>query len=430
MKFPNTLDFNTYRAYFCSRHLSRDENRQVDSINLEWDTCNPEPLKILCLNTIAHNWLSIPFFRQIPLCEDRHFLLDLLDLNFPLENLCARIRSDAFWKRAFVNRWKNYYPVNVDGKPWIRVYLEQHIKETLERMKPNDYDQESVQHLVDLCSLHVKELKLDQLQPSTNDNTDHIPLDVVLSNLRELRKVDITYDVKNAGHNFYLGCGSITEKDIKLMTQGIERCYELTEFRLHSTKLEPMMMRRLAAAMDKGCPNLTTIAFPHCRCGDVGVRAFFDALSPESLPNIKEVVLTNNFLSSDSIVDLIHLIRRRPIEKLDLRLNPILSEGAICVLTMMFYLPLKELNLSCCSIDEEIEEYLLMMLRFNSSIKFLDFSSNKLGPAMGEHLVERVQENKTLQRFDLRNTEISADVRAIVDELVMENRDPHSLSDW
>lgn len=296
MKFPNTLDFNTYRAYFCSRHLSRDENRQVDGINLEWDTCYPEPLKTLCLNTIANNWLSIPFFRQIPLCEDRHFLLDLLDLNFPLENLCARIRSDAFWKRAFVNRWRNCYPVNVDGKPWIRVYLEQHVKETLESMKPNDYDQESVQKLVDLCSLHVKELKLDQLQPSTNDNTDHIPLDLVLSNLRELRKVDITYDVKNAGHNFYLGCGSITEKDIKLMTQGIERCYELTEFRLHSTKLEPMMMRRLAAAMDKGCPNLTTIAFPHCRCGDVGVRAFFDALSPDSLPNIKEVILTNNFL--------------------------------------------------------------------------------------------------------------------------------------
>lgn len=296
MKYPNTLDFNTYRAYFCSRHLSRDENRQVDAINLEWDTCNPEPLKTLCLNTIANNWLSIPFFRQIPLCEDRHFLLDLLDLNFPLENLCARIRSDAFWKRAFVNRWRNYYPVNVDGKPWIRVYLEQHVKNTLERMKPNDYEQESVQKLVDLCSLHVKELKLDQLQPSTNDNTDHIPLDLVLSNLRELRKVDITYDVKNAGHNFYLGCGSITEKDIKFMTHGIERCYELTEFRLHSTKLEPMMMRRLATAMDKGCPNLTTIAFPHCRCGDVGVRAFFDALSPESLPNIKEVVLTNNFL--------------------------------------------------------------------------------------------------------------------------------------
>ncbi|XP_001651259.2 uncharacterized protein LOC5566884 [Aedes aegypti] len=430
MKFPNTLDFNTYRAYFCSRHLSRDENRQVDSIHLEWDTCNPEPLKILCLNTIANNWLSIPFFRQIPLCEDRHFLLDLLDLNFPLENLCARIRSDAFWKRAFVNRWKNYYPVNVDGKPWIRVYLEQHIKETLEQMKPNDYEQESVQQLVDLCSLHVKELKLDQLQPSTNDNTDHIPLDVVLSNLRELRKVDITYDVKNAGHNFYLGCGSITEKDIKLMTHGIERCYELTEFRLHSTKLEPMMMRRLAAAMDKGCPNLTTIAFPHCRCGDVGIRAFFDALSPESLPNIKEVVLTNNFLSSESIVDLVHLIRRRPIEKLDLRLNPILSEGAICVFTMIFYLPLKDLNLSCCSIDEEIEEYLLMMLRFNQSVKFLDMSSNKLGPIMGEQLIRRVQENKTLQRFDLRNTEIPADVRAIVDELVMENRDPHSLSDW
>ncbi|XP_055614184.1 uncharacterized protein LOC129760555, partial [Uranotaenia lowii] len=296
MKFPNTLDINTYRAYFCARYLSRDENRRVDSINLAWDASNPEPLKILCLKTIANNWLTIPFFREIPLCEDRNFLLDLLDLNFPLENLCARIRSDAFWKRAFLNRWRNFYPIDITGKPWIRVYLEKHISETLERMKPVDYDAESVQKLVDLCSLHVKELKIDQLQPSTGDNNDHIPFDLVLSNLRELRKVDITYDVKNAGHDFYLGCASMSDKDVRLMTQGLERCYELTEIRLHSTKLEPGTMKQLAAALDEGCPHLTTIAFPHCRCGDVGIKAFFDALTPESLPNVKDIILTNNFL--------------------------------------------------------------------------------------------------------------------------------------
>lgn len=71
-----------------------------------------------------------------------------------------------------------------------------------------------------------------------------------------------------------------------------------------------------------------------------------------------------------------------------------------------------------------------MMLRFNKSVKFLDLSSNKLGPAMGASLVERIKENKTLQRFDLRNTDISADYRALIDEMVMENRDKHSLSDW
>ncbi|XP_053696732.1 uncharacterized protein LOC128744017 [Sabethes cyaneus] len=430
MKFPNTLDFNTYQAYFCARHLSRDENRQLDAINLEWDTGSPDSLKTLCLNAIASNWPTIPFFREIPLCEDRHFLLDLLDLDFPLEILCSRIRNDAFWKRAFVKRWKNRYPVDIDGKPWIRVYLEHHITETLENMKPGEFDQENFQKLADLCSLHVKELKLNQLQPSTGESGDHIPLDTVLSNLRELRIVDITYDVKNAGHNFYLGCATITDKDIKLMTQGLERCYELTEFRLHSTKLEPTMMKRLASAMDKGCPNITTIAFPHCRCGDVGLRAFFEALSPDSMPNVKQVILTNNFLSSESILDLVHLIRRRPIERLDLRLNPILTEGAISVLTMIFYLPLKELNLSCCSIDEQIEDYLLMTIRFNTSIEVLNFSSNPLGQAMGDKLLARVSENRKLQQFDLRNTDISPDVRAVIDEIVMENRSPHTLSDW
>uniref|UniRef100_A0A182J5W9 Uncharacterized protein n=1 Tax=Anopheles atroparvus TaxID=41427 RepID=A0A182J5W9_ANOAO len=422
MKYPNTLDLNTYRAYMCARHLNRDKSRQLDAINLDWDLNVPEPLKILCLKAIADSWMTVPYFRELPLCEDRQYLLDLLDLHFPLENLCARVRSDAFWKRAFHHRWRNFVPIEVGSKPWIRIYLEQHLSETVEHLKPTDYDQEGIKKIVDLCSPFVRELRIERLQPSLSDNSDHVPLDVILANLRRLQRISLTYDVKDVGHNFFLGCATITEMDVKLMTQGLERCAELTEFRLHSSKLEPTMMKRISAALNKGCPNLRTIAFPHCRCGDIGLRAFCEPITPKSFPNVREVVLTNNFLSPESVQELTWRLRHRKIERLDLRLNPILTEGAIFVMTSVFHMPLQDLNLSCCSIDEQIEEYLLMLIRFNNTIKRFDISSNHLGPAMGERLLQRVYENKTLQQFDLRNTDISYDVRAIIDELADSRR--------
>ncbi|XP_049534246.1 uncharacterized protein LOC125950359 [Anopheles darlingi] len=430
MRYPNTLDLNTYRAYMCARHLNRDKHRQLDAINLDWDLNVAEPLKTLCLKAIAENWMTVPYFRELPLCEDRQYLLDLLDLNFPLENLCARVRSDAFWKRAFQHRWRNFVPIEVGSKPWIRIYLEQHLSETIEHLKPADYDQESVRKIIDLCSPFVRELRIERLQPSLSDNSDHVPFDMILGCLRKLQRISLTYDVKDVGHNFFLGCATITEMDVKLMTQGLERCGDLTEFRLHSSKLEPTMMKRISAALIKGCPNLTTIAFPHCRCGDIGLRAFCEPIKPNSFTNIREIVLTNNFLSPESVQELTWRLRHRPIQRLDLRLNPILTDGAMIIMTGVLYMPLKELNLSCCSIDEQIEEHLLMLIRFNSTIRRLDISSNRLGPAMGERLLQRVRENKALQHFDLRNTDISYDVRAIIDEVILENRDPHSLSSW
>lgn len=57
----------------------------------------------------------------------------------------------------------------------------------------------------------------------------------------------------------------------------------------------------------------------------------------------KNLGIFNLTSAAESILFLVHLVRRRPIERLDLRLNPIGNPGAIIVLTMMFYLPLKEL---------------------------------------------------------------------------------------
>ena len=251
----------------------------------------------------SHYYSAQPYFRQeIAVAEDRKYLLDILNVNYPLADLCARIRDDSFLKRSYLNKWRNTYPINVDGKKWIQIYLEKHLSDTIQNLRVNDYDQETMRKLVDLCSPHVRELKIEELQPasgvgrsSAGDRIDHIPFDVILSNLRELKKIDVTFDVKNAGH-FFLGCATITNNDMKHFVKGLERCYELTEFRLHSNKLEPEMMKKIAKALDKGCPNLKSIEIPHCRIGDVGLKAFLSVVSNVSFPNLKKVILTNNFL--------------------------------------------------------------------------------------------------------------------------------------
>lgn len=112
----------------------------------------------------------------------------------------------------------------------LKIYLEKHLSEALENLKPVDYTQEKLQQLLELCSPHVNELNVNQLQPGTNNHGDHIPFDNILSNLSELKVINLTYDVKSVGKNYVLGCSNISDNDIKLLTHGISRCYELQEF--------------------------------------------------------------------------------------------------------------------------------------------------------------------------------------------------------
>lgn len=273
MKFPNTLDINTFKAYINPKTITSGNSKgKLNAIDLDWDLNEPNSLKILCIRAIVDNWsgelikfliqefqllnliflLAVrPIFEEIEKSEDRNYFLDILSIELPIPELCAHITDDAFWKRAFLNKWKNYYP-DVSGRKWIQVsksvyiefkitmqlnfvyfqvFLEKYLSETIENLKPCDYDAESLQQVVEFCSPHAKNLKLNNLQPSIKDNNDHIPFDVILSNLLTLRTIDITFATKTIGTQFYLGCSSITENDIKLFSRGLETCYELREIR-------------------------------------------------------------------------------------------------------------------------------------------------------------------------------------------------------
>lgn len=100
MKFPSTVDFNTYKAYINSSSVKSDENG-INAMDLHWEKL--DSLKDRCIQAITENWVNFPLFNQIKFPEDQRQLLDTLDVtnpNIKLSDLCMYIKDDdAFWKR-------------------------------------------------------------------------------------------------------------------------------------------------------------------------------------------------------------------------------------------------------------------------------------------------------------------------------------------
>jgi hypothetical protein len=143
----------------------------------------------------------------------------------------------------------------------------------------------------------VKSLKISHLEATTDLNrptADHIPFDIVLEHLNELKSLSVTYDCKTIGTQFYLGCTTITENDISKFVRGLAHS-ELYEFEFHSSKLDPPMLKSISVALDK-TTCLTTISLANCRFGDAGLLAFIRVLTHDSLPNVKHIILSNNFI--------------------------------------------------------------------------------------------------------------------------------------
>jgi hypothetical protein len=237
-------------------------------------------------------------FNEVIVCENRCLLADILDVeNLPLEKLCNHVKDDAFWKRMFNSKWPSLKNNSSKGKAWIEIYIEKYLAESLENMKPSEYNVEKMKILIELCSPFVKCLKITHLEASTESNdptSDHVPFDIVLEHLNELKNLSISYDCKTIGTQFYLGCTTITENDISKFVRGLTHT-DLHEFEFHSSKLDPPMLKNISRALDK-TTSLTTISMGNCRFGDAGLLAFIKVLTHDSLPNVKHLLLSNNFI--------------------------------------------------------------------------------------------------------------------------------------
>lgn len=175
------------------------------------------------------------------------------------------------------------------------MFMERHLKDLLETMKPLDYKEESMIETLELYSPYLETLTIHNFQPPAKHEINHIPLDIVIRNLAELKRIDLTINFKEAGDDYGVGCRNLSDKDISSLATGIENCYDLLEFRLAGTKLSPRDAKRLGGAIEK-CTNLRLLHIIDCKLSDEGVIAFLMGLSPDSLQAIEDLNLTNNFI--------------------------------------------------------------------------------------------------------------------------------------
>lgn len=302
MKIPNTVSANTIKAYASidlsdHPHWPTSDKRLINAANFQWTSHNLPSLRELCIKALSIHWHLNPIYAEINDIEDKNSLLDVIDVRLPIKLLSTYIFEDVFWQRCFQHRWPSYYPPRID-RPWINLYLERHLAEAIEHLKPINFDEEDMKALLETCSPHVRTLKIRQLQPSLADPNYHIPFEGILANLAELRTIDLTYDLKTIGpHDFFLGCTNVARQDIESLALGIEKCYELVEFRLHSTKMDPFMLELIANALDKSCSKLESIEFAHCGISDEGLKSFTKNLNQESFQHLKHLILINNYFS-------------------------------------------------------------------------------------------------------------------------------------
>lgn len=319
----------------------------------------------------------------------------------------------------FKAKWPDQFN-SIEGKPWIEIYIEKFLSESLENLKPSQYNVEKMKSLIELCSPFVKCLKINQLEAALDTN-NHIPLDIVLEHLNELKVFSIAFNVRTIGTNFYLNCTSITNNDITKFIQGLSHT-DLKDFEFHSSKLDAKMLKQISRALDK-TTSLTRISLPNCRFGDEGLKSFIKGLTHDSFPNLRDIVLSNNFISSEGAIKLASILRRRRIDSIDIKLNPILAEGAIHLLAIATQIQLKYLNFSSCSFDESIAEALLFVLQFNRTLINLNLSINKLSDNLGRRMIEAVKHNSVLKILDIRNTEINLNTKSEIDAIILENRE-------
>lgn len=226
--------------------------------------------------------------------ENKYYFLRELSGDNDLLNLTKFIKEDLFWEKQYLVRYGPRFTSTLPGK-WLQVFMERHLKDLLETMKPSEYEEESMIEALELYNPYLETLTIHNWQPPPKHEIHHIPLDIVLKNLTELKRIDLSIEFKDTGDDFGIGCCDLSDKDIDCLASGIECCYDLLEFRLSGTKLSPCLAKRLGRSIEK-CTNLRMLHIVDCKLSDEGVIAFLMGLAPDSLPSIEDVDLTNNFI--------------------------------------------------------------------------------------------------------------------------------------
>ena len=147
------------------------------------------------------------------------------------------------------------------------------------------------------------------------------------------------------------------------------------------------------------------------------------------------------FLAPEAALLLSRTLKLRRLKSLDLAMNPIGSDGAAAIFSIIGTLSLEHLDVSACSITESIMRVLFKLIYEMKVLDYLDLSNNELGDVsikyvkfdiklnykymqeLGKNLAKVIGFNKSLKYLDLRNTGIANEYKNKIYSIIFEHRD-------
>nr|XP_034188153.1 dynein regulatory complex subunit 5-like [Osmia lignaria] len=373
MRIPYAVPRNVFEAYKCSdetMRLSSERDRSIRAEDEFWDEKNVTSLKVLALSVIASTWKDNPILEELPTCEDRDMLMEILPIDLPFKLVITKIEDEQYWERCSRNRWEHNNPAD-HGDSWRQLYCEGHLCEYLENFEPSYFEsqQEKCEETIQLVQNYVHTLVLRTLRPTKKrtkffDDEDpcvveeepvhHIPFAIILPQLPHLTEIRINFEVVYMNDGFEWRDFEFSVEDCMALGKGIHACPKLRKFTLSRSNLD---QPRAAALLQGilGNEHIEEIDFSHCKLGDKGAYAIGEFLRVHK--NLKIIHLANNDIGPEGVSGIMNGLLKREdsiLKHLNLKLNPLLDDGVVHVCAYLLRKDsLEVLDLSACGITAD-----------------------------------------------------------------------------
>nr|XP_023029466.1 T-complex-associated testis-expressed protein 1-like [Leptinotarsa decemlineata] len=437
MRIPHSINPNTLAEYSPSPEttdLIGETERQIISEDFQWNKNHCPTLVDLSIQCIGKNFEKKPLFCELP-CEDKDHILEIISPDLPLELAIPIIDDEYYWKR----RYETHFHLILRRKPsdwkWKTLYLENHIQKVIEEAQPQYSDEENIGEILELCSPYIRRLVVSQLQawkpPLTMDKDDipevyplnHINFNPILRKLPDIVEFDLVFGMNNVTEDYKWNMFEVTVKDCQTLGKALLELRNLRILRIHRSKVEYKHCQALMQNLIKN-RSIVELDLSNCQIGDKGALCVAKFLQVH--PFIKILNLSNNLIGkigAEGLGYTLLLSSCAPLVHLNLRLNPLETEGAMGIMRALVRCSIpRELSMSGCHFQEDTLIKVGQMLKLNESLKKLDISNNWFGEEGGEYLVQAMRINTTLEWLDVRETDISNVQLQVIKKCLLRNR--------
>ncbi|KAK0167824.1 hypothetical protein PV327_001683 [Microctonus hyperodae] len=422
--------------------LPHEQGRSIRAENATWDELVVLDLKTLALRALIERWQNSPIVDELPTTIDRDVLLEILPTDLPFELVIEKIPYEYYWSRAAKDRWEYNNPAE-HGNSWRRLYCERHFSEYLETMENIEFRKEECNTLIKLVQPYIHTLIIHSLIPSkylfkwSGDDDDdqctvnefpvhHIPFNVILSQLPELREIRLNFGVIYMNDGFEWRDFEFSVEDCLNLGRGIKNSLKMEKICLTRSNLDQSRV----AALLQGVVinnNIQELDLSYCKLSDTGAHAIGEFLKIHK--HIRAIYLINNGIGSNGVAGIVHGLLHESdtsLQFLNLRLNPIQDEGGAHICSLLLRnSSLKNLNISGCGLGTEtgmgIAEVMSSGYMKISSLQ-LDISNNDFGPIAGEAFDTALNICTCIIGLDMRMCNFSKDSEYSISKSIARNK--------